>query len=317
MKKLPKLRALASSFFQNRSGNFGLTTAFILVPLLVVAGGSLDVSMAFLTKTDMQNLADSAALAGGALYDGTNSTASIAMAKSFLKSYKLPDGATYSVTMDGQTLQVAIAAKSPNVFLPMAGIGIMDVKVLSEAIAPMKPKSVTFTPTKSQGYYYKKVTIRVIRPNSAFEEIVGTVEYRPKTHDNNGQGTMEVSPSTSIVLGKYTSLILQMEIKEDGCSIRERANINGSKVSCDASTRLQDRTYDLTLRTDNPDTSQYLFVDGKQLPKGVTSPLSAILVCGKTSNHAWEDGGGWERQDFFYTAYTVCAPDGQFVRLTK
>jgi hypothetical protein len=83
------------------------------------------------------------------------------------------------------------------------------------------------------------------------------------------------------------------------------------------STKGSDAKYDLTLRTNNPKTSHYLFVDSKQLPKNATSPLSSILGCGQIANHAWEDGGGFERQDFFYTAEPICAPDGEFVRLTK
>jgi hypothetical protein len=311
--------SLTARFLENRSGNFGLVTALIMVPLLVVTGGTVDVSMAFVSKADMQYIADSAALAGGAVYDGTNTDVSIAQAESYLRGYKteLLEGATYDVSMDGQNLQVVIAAKSPNSFLTLAGMSNINIDVLSQTIAPMKPKSVTFTPTKSQGYYYKKVSIIVVRPNSTAEEIVGTVEYQPITHDDGGQGPIVVKPSTIIDLGKYSSLILQMDIKNDGCSVGQKAEVTGSDVSCAASRRDRDVKFDLTLRTDNPDASHYLFVDGKQLPKGTTSPLSDILVCGKTSNHAWEDGGGWARQDFFYTAKSVCAPDGQFVRLTK
>jgi len=316
---LDRTFGLGACLVKDTDGNFGILTALLVVPLLVVAGGTVDLTTAFVERTNMQDIADSAALAGGSVYDGTNTDAAIAKAESFLKGYKskLLGGATYKVTMDGQNLQVTIAAKSQNKFLPVAGMNIMDVGVMSQTIAPIKPKSVTFTPTKAQGWYYKKVSIRVVRPNSSTEEIVGTVVYQPLTHNDSGQGTMVVTPSTTIDLGKYSSLILQMDIKNDGCGVGEMAEMNGNTVTCKTSTRLQDAKFNLTLRTDNPDNSYYLFVDGKQLPKGTTSPLSDILVCGKTSNHAWEDGGGWERQDFFYTAKSICAPDGQFVRLSK
>jgi Flp pilus assembly protein TadG len=304
----------------DHGGNFGMMTALMMVPLLFAGGSVIDVSTAYTQKTNMQGIADAAALAGGAVYDGTNNAAAIAKAETFLKGYKdkLPSGATYTVTMTGQNVDVAIQGKSQNSFMQLAGLSSIDVGVTSQSIAPMMPKTVKFTPTVIQGWYWKKVTIRVVRPNSTVEEVVGTVTYQPTTHDDGGQGTKTVSPSGTIDLGKYSKLVLQMDIKNDGCNIGQKASVdNKNKVTCNANTTAEYSKYNLTLRTDNPDTSYYLFVEGKQLPKGVTSPLDDILVCGKTSNHAWEDGGGWDRQDFFYTATTTCAPDGQFVRLTK
>jgi len=306
-------------FADDRSGNFGMMTAILMVPLLLAGGSVIDVSSAYVQRTNMQDIADAAALAGGSIYDGTNAADAIAKAQSFLKGYKdkLPSGATYTVSMTGQNVDVAIQGTSPNTFMQMAGMSTMNLSVASQSIAPMKPKTVKFTPTKAQGWYWKKVTIRVVRPNSTAEEIVGTVTYQPTTHNDSGQGTMTVNPTGTIDLGKYSKLVLQMDIKNDGCNIGQKATITGNDVSCSTNTTSTYAKYDLTLRTDNPDTSYYLFVEGKQLAKGVTSPLDSILVCGKTSNHAWEDGGGWDRQDFFYTATTTCAPDGQFVRLTK
>jgi Flp pilus assembly protein TadG len=306
-------------FVAGRNGNFGMMTALVMVPLLYAAGTVLDFSTAYVARTDMQGVADAAALAGGAVYDGTNQDVAISKAQSFLKGYKdkLPSGATYAVSMTGQNLDVTIQGKSQNTFMQLAGIKSLDLGVAAQAISPMKPKTITFTPTQAQGWYWKKVTIRVVRPGSSTEETVGTVTYQPTTRDDGGQGPMTVSPTGILDLGKYTKLVLQMDIKYDGCNIGERSTIIGVKVYCSKTTLSQYQKYDLTLRTDNPDTSYYLFVEGKQLPKGVTSPLDDILVCGKTSNHAWEDGGGFSRQDFFYTVATTCAPDGEFVRLTK
>ncbi|MBW9086704.1 pilus assembly protein [Rhizobium wenxiniae] len=311
--------AILKRFADDRGGNFGIMTALIMVPLLLAGGSVLDVSTAYTQRTNMQGIADAAALAGGAVYDGTNSAAAIAKAEAFLKGYKakLPTGATYSVTMTGQNVNVSIEGKSANSVMQLAGISNIDVGVTSQAIAPLKPKTINFTPTQAQGWYWKKVTIRVVRPNSTKEETIGTVTYQPVTRDDGGQGTMTVSPSGVLNLGKYTKLVLQMDIKNDSCPTGERLYLSGSNVYCYKTDLAQYAKYDLTLRTDNPDTSHYLFVEGKQLPKGVTSPLDDILICGKTSNHAWEDGGGFSRQDFFYTVATTCAPDGEFVRLTK
>jgi hypothetical protein len=40
------------------------------------------------------------------------------------------------------------------------------------------------------------------------EVVLGTVTYQPTTHNDSGQGTMTVSPSNTIDLGKYTKLVL-------------------------------------------------------------------------------------------------------------
>jgi Flp pilus assembly protein TadG len=313
------IRDTASRFIANRDGNFALMTALLSIPLVYAVGSAVDLSSAYGQKTSMQDIADSAALAGGRVYDGTNSAAAITAAQNFLKGYqdKLPSGATYQVTMSGQNVNVTISGKSANNFMQLAGVSSLDVGVASQSIAPLKPKTIDFTPTQAQGWYYKKVSIIVVRPNSTAEEVVGTVIYQPLTHNNSGQGTMTVTPTGTINLGKYSKLVLQMEIKNDGCAVGYKATITGATVTCDKNSNASYAKYDLTLRTDNPDTSYYLFVDGTQLAKGVTSPLDGILVCGKTSSHAWEDGGGWERQDFFYTVKTTCGPDGEFVRLTQ
>lgn len=308
-----------SRLFHDRGGNFALMTALIAVPLLYAAGSAIDMTSAFTEKTNLQAIADSAALAGAGIYDGTNSADAIAKTQKFLSANTsaMLAGATNTVTMSGQDVQVTINANYPNQFMQVAGISSLPVAVTSTATAPMMPKTVTLTPTLAQGYYYKKVTVRVIRPNTTNEVIVGTITYQPTTHANSGQGTMTVSPSGTLDLGTYSDLILQMDIKDDGCATGYVASYNGNAVNCSKTSAASSSKYDLTLRTDNPDTSYYLFVNGTELAKGVTSPLASILVCGSTSKHAWEDGGGWDRQDLFYTASTTCAPDGAYVRLTQ
>ncbi|WP_368516919.1 hypothetical protein [Rhizobium sp.] len=49
--------------------------------------------------------------------------------------------------------------------------------------------------------------------------MVGTVTYQPTTHNNDGQGTMTAVPSGPITLGQYTKLVLQMDVKDDGCPL--------------------------------------------------------------------------------------------------
>jgi Flp pilus assembly protein TadG len=311
--------SVLSRLLQDRGGNFAILTGLLAVPLLLAAGLAIDYSMAAVERTNMQEIADGAALAGGKIFDGSNFSDAQAAAQSFIQGYgdKLPKDVAFNITSSGQTIQVTMNGSVATTLMQIGNINASQIGVAAAATSPLKPEKITFTPTKAQGWYYKKVSIRVVREGSPDEVVLGTVTYQPTTHNDSGQGTMTVSPSNTIDLGKYTKLVLQMDIKNDGCGIGYHATISGSDVKCNTSTAAVDKTYNLTLRTDNPQTTNYLFVDGVQLPQGVTQPLEAFLGCSKTQSHAWEDGGGWERQDFFYTVTSQCTPDGQYVRLTQ
>ena len=200
----------------------------------------------------------------------------------------------------------------------MANVNSVKIGVAAQATAPAKPTVVTLKPTQAQGWYYKLVTVRVVRPGSTAETVLGTITYQPNTHDNSGQGPMTIEPSKSIDLGNYTKLVLQMDIKNDGCPTGQAATLTGSKVSCNPSTTTANQKYNLTLRTDDPSTSDYLWVNGTEQPKGVILPVQNFFGCQAPQNHAWEDGGGKERQDLFYTISSTCiTADGDAVRLTQ
>ncbi|AYG60450.1 pilus assembly protein [Rhizobium jaguaris] len=306
---------------RDRAGNFGILTALLLVPVSLAAGAAIDYSTAIAQRTNLQEIADSAALAGGEIYDGTNFSTAKATAQAFIDAYAAttPIGLASNITANGNTLQVTLTGSVPTTLMRLGNVNNVDISVNAASYSPPKPQQVTLTPTKAQGYYYKKVTIRVVRPNTTSEVVLGTVTYQPTTHNDSGQGTMVVNPPGAINLGQYTKLVLQMDIKDDGCPTGQTASVSSNNaVKCSKSSRAADQKYDLTLRTDNPDTSYYLFVNGQQLPKGITVPIENYFGCQSPQNHAWEDGGGWERQDIFYTISSVCASaDGAAVRLTQ
>ena len=54
---------MLSRFLNDRSGNFGIMSALLVVPLLGIAGVAIDVAEALSRKTQLQDAADSAALA--------------------------------------------------------------------------------------------------------------------------------------------------------------------------------------------------------------------------------------------------------------
>jgi len=72
-KSLNAVRKLSGRLFQDRSGNFGITTALLAVPLIAAGGLALDVTNAMLVRTELQNAADAAAV--GAIADSSPAVA--------------------------------------------------------------------------------------------------------------------------------------------------------------------------------------------------------------------------------------------------
>ncbi len=304
-------------------------TALILPVVLVAGGSAVDYTVAVSEKSKLQEIADGAVLAGGGVFDGTNFSTAKAMAKDFIEASStgaLDEDASkgeklavfrYKISAVDKTLTVTMTKPVPTSLMKIASIDSVDVSVIASALSPMKPEKITFTPTKAQGWYYKKISILVLRKGASAEEVVGTVTYQPTTQANGGQGTYVAKPAGVIDLGKYTNLALRMDIKNDGCDVGYKATVKNSTVTCNKSTKTADQSFNSVLRTDDPATSNHLFVDGKQVPLGVKASLEKYFGCTKTQEHAWEDGGGWDRQDFFYTVTATCGADGSYVRLTK
>ncbi|WP_183874494.1 TadE/TadG family type IV pilus assembly protein [Rhizobium sp. BK491] len=67
------MRKLSGRLFLDRSGNFGITTALVAVPLIAAGGLALDITNAMLVRTELQNAADAAAV--GAIADSSPAVA--------------------------------------------------------------------------------------------------------------------------------------------------------------------------------------------------------------------------------------------------
>ncbi len=73
LKSLYAVRKLSGRLFLDRSGNFGITTALVAVPLIAAGGLALDITNAMLVRTELQNAADAAAV--GAIADSSPAVA--------------------------------------------------------------------------------------------------------------------------------------------------------------------------------------------------------------------------------------------------
>lgn len=78
------------------------------------------------------------------------------------------------------------------------------------------------------------------------------------------------------------------------------------------------------LKSDDPATSDNIFVEGKATPKGADINMIQAIGCNSSwVEHRWEDGGGWngapspwEGTDFRYFVKGGCSSNGATVRLT-
>ncbi len=297
----------------------------MLVPILGVTGLAVDYSVATNERAVLQDAADTAALAGASVFTGANAQAAEDLARAYLKA-DLGDKAS-TVTIDfkaaNQKVSVTLGGQINTTFMRVLNQDKTDIAVNATALAPLlKPSSAKITIDQVTGYWFKKVSIIVERNGK--EIVVGTIKYTATDHSlYGGRGGGKTNPDIDVPvtfdLGDYKNLYLKMEIKTDGCDIGYRNNSSDSRyVNCVATNKSAYANYNSTLTTDNEDTVNHLFVDGKQLPAGSEPPLKDLMNCdNKTHSHAWEDGGGWAAQDFFYKIIAACkSVDGENVRLT-
>ncbi len=308
---------------KDRSGATALTFALLLVPIMGMTGLAVDYSRATNDRSRLQNAADSAALAGASIYTGANAAAAEARARAYLRANlgAEADAVRVSFNAANQKVNVTLDSQTETVFMKLLDKDTVSIGVTAQALAPLKPTSTKITIDKVTGYWFKRVSIIVVRNGK--EVVVGTIKYTAYDHNAyNGRGGGVTVPSiaTPITfdLGDYTKLYLKMEIKNDGCDIGYKNNSTGRYVNCVATTNSSYAKYNSTLRTDDPATVNHLFVDGVQLPAGSKPPLDDLMNCDQAEHkHAWEDGGGWADQDFFYSIISSCkSVDGEYVRLT-
>ncbi|ATU93014.1 TadE/TadG family type IV pilus assembly protein [Phyllobacterium zundukense] len=310
-------------FLKDRSGATALTFALMLVPIMGMTGLAVDYSVATNERATLQDAADAAALAGASVFTGANKQAAEDRARAYLKAnlgMAKYGAVTVNFSAANQRITVSLAGQTQTTFMRILNQDTMAVGVNAQALAPLKPSSATIKVDNIYGHWFKRVTVVAVK--NGVETTVGTVVYQPTDHSfESGRGTGTTVPTkdqmTTITLSDYDSVYLKMQVKEDGCDIGYR-NPDASKTIVKCVVDAKKTSYNRTYTTNNKDTVHYLFVDGKQLPPQSTPPLTDIFSCdGGTHKHAWEDGGGWAKQDVFYTVTSACkSVDGELVRLT-
>lgn len=295
------------------SGNLGLLTAILAVPLLIAAGSVVDIGVAYDERERLQGVADGAALAGAAVFNGANKTEATAVVEDFVKAHLGAKGSKLVVDFERGEVNVVLTKSVPTAFMAIVGQPDVAVGVTASALAKRTISAMTITPVNASGWWYKLVRVLVVRENSTVEEEVGRAVYRPDKWDgSNRSGTMVVSPTTVFSLGKYQKLILEMSVKEDGCPIGTKINQpkGAGTIKCDPSKAAYDNKYNRIMRTDDPATMTNFFIDKVRWSTAKKLPIEEYLSCTAKQEHAWEDGGTnppvYGQHDFTYYVESAC-----------
>lgn len=278
-------------FGRDDRGATAIAFSVMLVPLMLFVGLGVDVARMEKRRHDNQIFLDNALISALAR-DGKDVSAAT------VQTFYQANGGSGSIerfAVDTGTKTVSASADvTSNMTLLFGGFGNKKdsaITVASEARSPLKLNEMRITPIEASGWYIKTLKLYVTRDGDPAPILLGTIQYRPS------------SPQSET--GTMTS-----DFGEDYVSI-ENADKVWFEMTIDPSSEgIENTGQQLNLRTDDPDTASNLFVDGQQMPQGQTINLADITPCGQESHHAWEDGGDFGTQDFFYTVTGKCNTGG-------
>ncbi len=136
-----------SRFVGDERGNFAVTAALLMIPLMSAIGGAVDLAYAVDVQNTLQQASDSAALAAA-----REETDPAALAEAAFES-NLPErlaNATMQLTIndDGSVTVDASAIYKP-AFMSLVGVSSLNIAVSSRAISSMTPDQ-TVTTTKTE-----------------------------------------------------------------------------------------------------------------------------------------------------------------------
>jgi Flp pilus assembly protein TadG len=318
-----KLIKQIRDYFRQNDGNVAIIFSLAIVPVLMVLNGMMTYESAVKTRASDQNALDSALLAS---IKQPTQAAALSTFNAFtaaeFKSGTSVTNVAYSTLTDGSVQMTASATGSvPSTFGGMLGFSSMTYHVNSTVVNPPLPSVATFTMVGAEGWWWKQITLWVHRPGATSDTLLATYTYQPtKLHSNGpwgggGLGTLTASPTGTITLGSYDRLYMKMQVRHSPCpSGYDWPTSNADPVKCKSGGYTG---IDATMRTDDPNTAYYLFVNNVELANGVVPPITSFLPCGQTVQQSWEDGGGFSVQDVFFNVTTACAPSTASMHISK
>ena len=332
------MRRILHRFIGSKDGSFAAVAVLTMVPLMLAVGLATDYSMEASTRSAMQNALDAATQS---LTTMPRTATDTERQKKLQDSYSANRG-TGTVTLlssvfdpDG-TFHASASANyaMPTIFMQLARIDSVPIGVSAAIEKSPSLVEATFKITKASGYWDKTVTLY----GTKFEE----KDAKPLmkiTYEYNGGGGNKGFGTTTVLTpdanGDFNN-VKQKQVctttdYESGSAIPQGAFFDGNKlVSCEfivgdgAGAPIDVSQMNglhlqmdvpsgkpKVLKSDDPKTSDRLYIDGVEVKSGRTVDIFTAVPCGQTSEQAWEDGGSKvpgpvKEADFFYSVTGKC-----------
>jgi Flp pilus assembly protein TadG len=330
-------------FFRSDSGTIAVAAALLAVPLLISIGMVVDYSMATTRRAEMQSALDAAAFGALTMPD----TTTMSDRQKMLQGLYAANGGLGTAELDGDILSNTLGASmkvTSRYDMPTAFMGIIGQRVLTLAAAssvskPVKLKSASFKLDGVTGAWDKTVTMMGrLTPTSPYLPLL---QMAYTTVNIGGWGTTILStpnPKSKNVLKwldfqriDCTALrsCVTKNLSGDGTAAVDISAMDDVYLQMDISAKVGKvywwfDTPVVTLKSNDPNTSDQMFVEGKAMAKGsIVNMVQAIGCNEQWVEQRWEDGGGhegvtaWEGTDFRYEVKGGCTSSGGAVRLTN
>lgn len=276
-------------FTRDCRGGVAITFGLSALGIAMLSGLALDYTIIIKAKSKNQAALDAAVLAS------VTSAKSPGEAKNLVAKYYGANGGEgrledvdYVDDGIGVTISARASYDNPNAFGGILNRPTSLVQVESEGRARAKLTELTITPISAGGSWSKTMTLHKVDEETGVDSVVGYVMYEfGLTSAFDGKLTTDMHGTVSLINTKEA--YFQMDIDDDPSRSWYLDNLTVK-----------------TMRTNDPETAHHIFVDGRQLTSGVAVNLADIIPCGEEVRIAWEDGGDFAVQDFFFDVSGKC-----------
>lgn len=279
-------RNSARSFRLQSHGSVALIFGLSLLPLAILVGLAVDYSRADDIRTTDQSALDAAVISALSQEGAKVSQSTIQTHYSANGGHGTVKKVKLKTNNNTVSVEASATVDLPTTFGRLVKINSMEIKLHSEAQAPKKLSELQIRPITASGWFIKTVSLYATTESNPSPQLLGTVKYRPSA-PTSGTGTM-----TDTFGGNWVTIA-------DATAVWFELDIDPTSIGLWPALLMH-------LSSKDPSTSHHLFVDGKQMAKGVAVNLADIVPCGSTARHSWEDGGNWSAQDFTYEVTGKC-----------
>lgn len=123
-----------SRFFSDTRGNVAIIVGFLILPMLVLAGGATDIARYEAHRAQLQDGIDRAVLASAALTQRVGVEPTV---RDYIKSLSFKDQVAlafdYQVGLNSRSVKVTADYRMPTGFLPLIGIEQLPIRVVAQA----------------------------------------------------------------------------------------------------------------------------------------------------------------------------------------